>query len=190
VGGLGSGDLSRQGRFEQHQIGEIDDIATRLSRRVISAAQAPDLPFKLKLLQTAQEEMRMMLKLLAGRQTHRGQPIEQHIERDASFSAGQRRANTKMDAKAKCHVVTGVSAVDIKAISVDKAGVIAVGRGVKQFQMGAAWNADAADFKVCQRGAKQSLHRRVEAQGFLDRILPEPAILNSQSRHTACSQCA
>ena len=64
-----------------------------------------EIPLKLQMLQPSQEEMRMMLEILAGREVHPGKPLEQRLKRDAPFGAGERCADTKVDAEAERHVI-------------------------------------------------------------------------------------
>ena len=76
-----------------------------------------------------------------------GEPLQQLVERDAAFEAGERGAEAEVDAVAEGEVLADL-AVDVEAVAVGEAAVVAVGRR----RRGTAWR--------CPRGPSARGARR------------------------------
>src|SRR5713101_6669736 len=87
--------------------------------------------------------------------------------------------------------------MNIEGVRIDESGIVAITRRVEQFEVCSARNPDATNLDVFERCAEKSLYWRVEAQGLLDRILFQPAVLKNgikligvvhQKKHHAADQ--
>ena len=71
--------------------------------------------------------MRMVSEFLRRRKAQVGEAIEDGVERDAAFDAGERGADAEMDAKSERHMVVRIGAMHIEAIGIGEACVVAIG---------------------------------------------------------------
>src|SRR6201991_4348092 len=103
--------------------------------------------------------------------------IEQPLEPDPGFRAGQRGAGAAVDAAAEGQMLTGVLAVGIEGVRILEASRIAVGRPVDHHERAAGADGFLADGGRHTREPAVALDWALDAQALLDEVRQQAAIV-------------
>ena len=143
-----------------------------------------EVEFQMQLGEPAQDVGRnVLVATVSGRAVVRladpdvGGAVEQPLEPDPGFGAGQRRAGAAVDAAAEGQVLTGVLAVGIERVRILEAARIAVGRPVDHHQRAAGADGFLADGGRHPRQPEVALDRALDAQALLDEVRQQAAVL-------------
>ena len=131
-------------------------------------------------LETTQEKMRMVLEELTWNEARIRQSSEQGFERNPAFVTPELSANAEMYSEAKCHMVARIRSMNIEAVCVVKTALIAIARGVEEFEMGAFGKWYASQFNLPSRSAKKTLDGRVEPERLFDRVRYPSAVFQNR----------
>jgi len=124
--------------------------------------------------------MRMMLKELTRNKARIRQPSKEGFERNPAFVTPELSADAEMDSEAKCHMVARIRSMNIEAVCVVKTALIAIARGVEEFEMGAFGKWYASQFNLPSRSAKKTLDGRVEPERLFDRVRYPSAVFQNR----------
>ena len=109
-----------------------------------------------------------MLRSRSGGEAQIGQAIEQRVDGDARFEAGEMGASAEVAAEAEGEVFLGAPR-QLEAIGIDEVGGIAVRRAEREQDLRAGGQLDAGQHGRLRRLARSVLYRRFPAQRFVDR---------------------
>ena len=106
-----------------------------------------------------------------------GGAVEQPLQSDPGFGAGQRCAGAAVDAAAEGQVLAGVLALGIEGVRILEAARVAVGGPVDHHQRAAGADGFLADGGRHPRQPEVALDRALDAQAFLDEVRQQAAVL-------------
>ena len=96
-----------------------------------------------------------------------GRDIDEGTDGGASFEAGQRRAEAKVDATTEAQVRVRVAA-DVEAVGIVEPGWVAVGRTEQSDDERAGGDAGTGELDLARGDAAVGLHRCIEPERFVD----------------------
>jgi len=111
----------------------------------------------------------------------RVEPVEHAVDRLLRLDPGERGAEAEVDALPEAEM-RAVRAVEIEAVGLDEAPLVAIGRAEHRDHHRAGRDRDAAELDRPGRPAHQDLDRPVVAQHLLDEVRHERAIVRDRLR--------